>query len=415
MELRPGELLGQRYRVSSRVGSGGMGEVWHATDERTAADVAIKVIALGLTHDPQARARFRREVQLISTVRDPSVVEVIDCIDTPNGSAIVMPLLRGTTLRRYILEHAPLSLDVSAKLFLQLIAGVSACHGQGVVHRDLKPDNVFLCAGLKVQILDFGVAKGYGPKWETLSRSNSVIGTPCYMAPEQAFGEPDVDFRADIWALGAMLYEALTGARPIEGENLGQVIRHLLVQGITPLQHLDPELPGDLCVVVMGMLSQDRAKRPPLAELQACLELHLDESARHSTRNLPPTPSARKSFHRRSLWLVGAAALVGLVVYWGQRFRHTPGPGLEDHVVIPAAAPSEQPELVATPTPEAAAPQARPQRATTKRRKATNSLLREVAVQSEPVATSPAEPAPSVELNPKPVSSQEGIQEEPPF
>lgn len=395
-----------------------MGEVWQATDQRTRSEVALKIIGLGLHQDPQARARFRREVRLISQVRHPGVVAVLDCIDTAHGPAIVMPLLQGRTLRHYLAERAPLSLDVSATIFLQLVDAVSACHAQGVVHRDLKPDNIFLCDGLRVQVLDFGVAKGYGPKWETLSRSNSVLGTPCYMAPEQAFGDPDLDYRADTWAVGAMLYEVLTGARPVEGENLGQVVRHLLVQGITPLQHLDPDLPADLCTLVMRALSQDRRARPGLSELKQCLGRYGGDTVRQQ-QDAPFRVGPRQRAAPRAWMILGAAAAVGAVAYAGVRLRDSSA-SVAEVIVIPAAAgsaafppalESEAPEAPPAASGGSGAPEPKvPQRT----RPTQGTRVPTISSQAAPQALTPT-PSAGSGTGPKPLSSQEGIQEEPPF
>jgi serine/threonine-protein kinase len=181
---------------------------------------------------------------------------------------MVMPLLEGETLASRLMREGPLSLDEALELLLPVIAAVAAAHRRRVVHRDLKPDNVFLAhqgGTTTVKVLDFGIAKLAleDPNDQgTLTGTGVLLGTPCYMAPEQAFGERDLDQRVDIWALGAMFYETLSGARPIEGENIGQVVRNLMTQGITPLHVIAVDVPEAVREMVMCMLARDRDARP---------------------------------------------------------------------------------------------------------------------------------------------------------
>lgn len=183
---------------------------------------------------------------------------------------MVMELLRGETLGQKLQRDERLSLEETAALLVPVISAVGAAHAFGIVHRDLKPENLFLSEGDAtpvVKVLDFGIAKLTAERYlddgssGLLTESGSMLGTPCYMAPEQASGEQPVDHRADVWSLGVILYECLSGSRPIEGETLPQVLARLMSAGIMPLERIAPELPGEVTALVKQMLARDLGRR----------------------------------------------------------------------------------------------------------------------------------------------------------
>jgi serine/threonine protein kinase len=182
---------------------------------------------------------------------------------------MVMELLRGETLGAKLLRDERLSLEETAALLLPVVSAVGTAHALGIVHRDLKPDNLFLIEGGGVKVLDFGIAKLAAERYlqdgpsAMLTESGSMLGTPCYMAPEQASGEHPVDHRADVWSFGVILYECLSGMRPIEGENLPQVVARLMSAGIMPLERIAPELPGEVTGLVKQMLTREVGRRTP--------------------------------------------------------------------------------------------------------------------------------------------------------
>jgi serine/threonine-protein kinase len=172
-----------------------------------------------------------------------------------------MELLSGESLAQRLLREELLSVEDTANIMLQAVSAVGAAHERGIVHRDLKPDNVFLCDGEdvpRVKILDFGVAKLASPGEHAsgLTSMGQVLGTPAYMAPEQCRGERDVDHRADMWAIGVMLYEMLSGERPLEGTTVGEIVECLLTEGVPPLRELAPEAPFDLAVAARRLLER---------------------------------------------------------------------------------------------------------------------------------------------------------------
>ena len=258
-----------------------MGTVWAATHVVTRRSVAMKFLRQAVAHKTDLRQRFLREAQAASALRHPNVVEVIDVFDLPDRSpVIVMELLEGETLGEKLVRDERLSMEETAAVMLPVVAAVGAAHANGIVHRDLKPENVFLSRiedGINVKVLDFGIAKLLGEQYHEqgqsvlVTESGSLLGTPCYMAPEQ-MGNADVDYRADIWSLGVILYECLSGTRPIEGQNMAEVLARLIGDAIVPLDRLAPELPHDVTALVQQMLARDPNRRlQNLAELTKVL------------------------------------------------------------------------------------------------------------------------------------------------
>jgi serine/threonine-protein kinase len=282
-----GQRIGERYRLLARLGQGGMGEVWEALNEVTERRVAIKLLHPSRSLTLDLRARLLREARAASRVRHPNVVEVLDAFTTPAGEpVVVMERLEGETLAQRLKRNGKLSLADATPILAQLVSAVGAAHRFGVVHRDLKPDNVFLCRGgddTVVKVLDFGIAKLTGAEADgSLTQAGHTLGTPAYMAPEQCRGAKDVDHRADLWAIGVITYEMLAGTRPIPGDTVGEIVEALLTLGVPPLRTLVPDVPFDLAVAARRLLERAPDARPSdLRELAQVL-------ARHSTRTVPP-------------------------------------------------------------------------------------------------------------------------------
>jgi eukaryotic-like serine/threonine-protein kinase len=289
-EMSQGNLVAGRYRLDRHLGEGGMGSVWAATHVVTRRSVAMKFLKPALQDKPEVRQRFLREAQAASALRHPNVVEVLDVFDLEDRSPVmVMELLDGETLGQKLLRDERLSAEETAALMLPVVAAVGSAHAAGIVHRDLKPENIFLARvsdGIEVKVLDFGIAKLSAEHYLNQGQSvlvteaGSMLGTPCYMAPEQ-ISNVGVDHRADIWSLGVILYECLSGTRPIEGQNLAEVVARLLNEAITPLDRLAPELPHEVSALVQQMLSRDAKRRPQ--------DLHeLSKVLGHYTHVRPP-------------------------------------------------------------------------------------------------------------------------------
>lgn len=289
-ELAPGKLVAQRYQLEKLLGEGGMGAVWSAVHVVTKKRIALKFLKANAAASPSHVRRFLREARAASAVRHPNVVEIHDIVELENGSPVmVMDFLVGESLAALLERRKAVPLAELAGLLLPVISAVGTAHSMGIVHRDIKPDNIFLeqslHGGLIPRILDFGIAKlsatdGAAAETATLTRTGSVMGTPYYMAPEQVFGERDIDQRADVWAFGVILYEALTGRRPIEGDNFGQLFKMIATGDVVPIAHVAPQLPSDVGQLVDRMLSKERLKRPQdLREVFDALSRHALVSA----------------------------------------------------------------------------------------------------------------------------------------
>jgi tRNA A-37 threonylcarbamoyl transferase component Bud32 len=267
LDRRQGAIVGGRYRLERELGQGGMGVVWEATHVLTRRRVAIKFVARA--HD-ELRRRFLREARAASAARHPNVVEVLDVFELDDRTPVmVMEFLSGETLRGLLVRQGKLPLEAAASILLPVAAAVGSAHALGIVHRDLKPENIFVQAGLPpaegVKVLDFGIAKltardSEAPQTESLTGTGAALGTRHYMALEQMTAERDIDARADLWALGVILYECLAGFRPVEGANEAQVVKKLMSGGIQRLDGLD--LPADVTDLVMRMLAVERGGRP---------------------------------------------------------------------------------------------------------------------------------------------------------
>ena len=204
-------LLAGRYRLLSRLGSGGHGEVWRARDERLGRDVAVKVLRPELADDEDVQARFRAEARAAGGLRSPGIAAVFDFAEGDQGAWLVMELVDGVPLSQVLRSAGRLPVDRTLDVVEQAAAALQAAHDGGVVHRDVKPGNLLLRADGRLSVTDFGIASAAGAA--PLTRTGQVVGTAAYLAPEQASGRP-VTGAADVYALGVVAYECLTGARP---------------------------------------------------------------------------------------------------------------------------------------------------------------------------------------------------------
>ena len=215
-----------RYEIRAELGRGGMATVYRAYDPRFTREVAIKVLPREFLHDTQFRARFEREARTIATLEHPAIVPVYDFGEEDKQPYIVMRLMTGGSLADR-LSHSPLSLLESARIFNRLTPALDRAHSKGVIHRDLKPGNILFDDDNNPYISDFGIAK-ITEAGTVYTHSGGIVGTPAYMSPEQARGDRDIDSRSDIYALGAILYEMLTGRLPYEADTpMGLAVKHI--------------------------------------------------------------------------------------------------------------------------------------------------------------------------------------------
>jgi serine/threonine-protein kinase len=265
---KAGDLIGGKYRILRLIGEGGMGAVYEARHEHLGSTVALKFLHPELAQNPAIVARFLQEGRVSASIRSPHVTQVTDVDQTPDGAAyLVMELLDGETLEKRLERGSPLPLFDAVEIGMQILSALEVAHGRGIVHRDLKPDNVWLTpspAGTVVKLLDFGIAK-LRTSTEVLqisTRPGSIMGTPAYMAPEQAISADQVDHRADLYSFGVMMYEMLSGQRPIEADNPHQVIEALARGAIAPLSSRNPYVPANLSALVDMLVQANPDKRP---------------------------------------------------------------------------------------------------------------------------------------------------------
>ncbi|MBL8680068.1 MAG: serine/threonine protein kinase [Myxococcales bacterium] len=217
--LTRGDILGGRFRLVDKVGEGGMGVVWLARDEKLQCDVALKLLHASLLDDEHSAARLRNEARAAAKVAHPGICRVLDVGEHESTPFLVMELLRGMSLSSMIERDQRARPELAVSITEAVLEALAAAHEEGVLHRDMKPENVFLCDDGTVKVLDFGVAKILDDAERVrLTRTGALIGTPAYMAPEQARGLPS-DERADLWAVGVMLFEMLSGTLPFQAAN----------------------------------------------------------------------------------------------------------------------------------------------------------------------------------------------------
>ncbi|MDB5212134.1 MAG: Serine/threonine-protein kinase pkn3, partial [Myxococcaceae bacterium] len=264
-ELGEGSELAKKYRVGKLLGEGGMATVFEGEHMRLGQKVAIKVLHEELRDNAELIARFEREGRALSKLKSQHVVRVFDVDETPNGVPfLVMERLEGSDLDQEIAARGALPIAEAVGYVMQACSAMEEAHAVGIVHRDLKPSNLFLTTegGARiVKVLDFGIATDALPEnGKRLTQTASVMGTPVYMAPEQFRRTRDVDGRADIWALGATLYEMLTAMPPFSGtpSTIGVAVVN---DDYPPIEESRPDTPVELRAVIARTLEKDPAKR----------------------------------------------------------------------------------------------------------------------------------------------------------
>jgi serine/threonine-protein kinase len=280
-----GAVLADRYQIVRRIGEGGMGAVYEAKHTVIGKRVAVKVLLEKFLAKSDFVARLLQEARLASSIGHEHIVDVTDFGTTSDGrSFVVMEFLDGESLAELAMREAPLPIERSLGIARQVASALGAAHAKGIFHRDVKPENIYLVRRGDadfVKVVDFGISKAVKPGGDEggegyrLTHTGLLLGTPLYMSPEQARGEEDLDHRVDIWALGVLLYECLTGEVPFRANNYLGIISQVLTHDPTPPSKLRPELgiADAVETVVMRAMEKDRARRyQTMAELERDLE-----------------------------------------------------------------------------------------------------------------------------------------------
>jgi serine/threonine protein kinase len=325
------------YRVIEKLGGGGMGVVYRAEDLKLKREVALKFLPEEITRDRSAIERFEREAEAAAAINHPNICTVHEIGDFEGSPYIAMELMEGETLKHRI-TNKPVALNTLLDWAIQITEGLDAAHARGIVHRDLKPANLFITKRGQAKILDFGLAKLRSerkpapavPSAQTMTAVQTdpghTMGTPAYMSPEQALGEP-LDARTDLFSLGVVLYEMATGKLPFDGTTTAAVMASILRDFPEPPIQVNPELPSELGRMISKALEKDRDLRyQSAAELRGDLKrLKRDSDSGRlagltavSDRDSPPTapPSLQAVKHPpakgtgRRWALVAASAII---------------------------------------------------------------------------------------------------------
>ena len=315
--LSPGELIQSRYRLIQLLGSGASGSVWQAKNELIDRDVALKVMRPDVAQDMVALQRFFNEAKASGRVRSPSIVEILDLGQAEDGSPfLVFELLQGEGLDAWLRREGVIEPETLLELMVGVAKALDLAHKQGIVHRDLKPANVFVHTqgtGERVaKILDFGISKVFDTAHNfTLTRVGTVVGSPAYMSPEQASGSEDLDGRADVWSLGVVMYEALSGSLPHQAPNYNALMVRILTQDVDPLMTRQTDIPASICALVDGCLRRSRDERTSSAGIVAQqMEAALRElrAVRYRAQGRRASDRAQGGFRRRATDLAPPAA-----------------------------------------------------------------------------------------------------------
>ncbi|HEY5950819.1 MAG TPA: serine/threonine-protein kinase [Kofleriaceae bacterium] len=346
-ELTIGEVIGLRYRLKSLLGVGAMGQVFVAENMATGVDVAVKLLKPELIASPEFRQRFQKEAEAVGSISHQNVARFFDLI-AGDPTFLVMEYVPGPTLQQVIDKETRLPYDRAMRIAIRLCWGLEAAHARGIVHRDLKPANIILApdpeVGEQPKIIDFGLAKlAAATESAQLTRNGQIVGTPEYMAPEQIEGQP-IDARADVYALGCVLYKMIAGRSPFSGDDDVQILYRQIHKPPQSLRELVPEIPPKLDEVLNRALAKKPGDRyADTRELAQALSRAFDR--RRSTGRLDATPIPPEP-KRPPLVLGGATilavgAVVGVLI--GRAGAHEPAV---------ATSPTTSPQTTAAPARE---------------------------------------------------------------
>ncbi len=314
--------LGDAYTLDRELGGGGMSRVFTATERALGRTVVVKVIAPELAEGVSAE-RFTREIQLAASLQQANIVPLLAAGDAGGVPYYTMPFVQGESLRGRLSGGAPLSVSEGVSILKDVARALSYAHAHGVVHRDIKPDNVLLSHGAAV-VTDFGIAKAVSaartmPGVSTLTQAGTSIGTPAYMAPEQVAGDPNVDHRADLYAWGCLAYEVFTGKPPFVGETPQRILAAHLSEQPAPIAAKRADLPLSLANLVMRALAKEPAERPANAdEILRDLDAAFTPGASSAER---PVTSGRAPFSRALVFGVVAVLAIAAAATFVMRGR----------------------------------------------------------------------------------------------
>jgi serine/threonine protein kinase len=305
-QLRPGEQI-EHYRIDDVIARSTMASVFRGTDLRTNRPVAIKAPEMAAESDPVFFERFRREGEIGRKLNHPGVVKVFPR-EERGGVYLVMEWVEGPLLRNILAREGKLPVERAVRIATEICDALYYIHSRGVVHRDLKPENIVVDAEDRIKLIDFGIAGEEGARRLTFGKLTNVMGTPDYISPEQIQGKRG-DARSDVFALGAILYEMLTGRPPFQGENPFAVMNDRLLNHPVPPRELTPEIPPALQEIVYRALERDRHHRYASAHEMAWDLTHMDQVSPGDRAEVRDWRRRRSPSSRRALSFAALALL----------------------------------------------------------------------------------------------------------
>jgi serine/threonine-protein kinase len=363
----------ERYEVLRRLGTGGMAEVYEVEHRELGRRFALKVLRSDRVESARVVERFRQEARTLSCLDSPHIVDVVDAGTSESGLPyFVMELLGGTDLRRLLGREGTLPVRRAVHIGIDLCKALEVAHAAGVVHRDLKPENVVVTEDAEgrdvCKLLDFGVAKSLAL---AITRDDALIGTARYMAPEQFAGEGGVGPASDLFALGVILFECLSGRTPFDGDRMERILFSIMHEPVAPLAELRPELPTELVALVHSLLEKRSADRPAsaaavgralealVAPAQSSTSPREDTLCEQPVVVVPREPPARHRWRVAALLAaLGCGVLIGLVA--ASRPRVVAGPAVASSVAAPAPSQSQPAAPKSEPAAAPAAPPSPP-------------------------------------------------------
>ncbi|HEX6140537.1 MAG TPA: serine/threonine-protein kinase, partial [Candidatus Limnocylindria bacterium] len=310
-------MLADRYRVERELGQGGMAIVYLARDLRHDRPVALKLLRPELAA-AVGRDRFLREIQLTARLQHPHILPVFDSGEAAGQLWYVMPFVDGETLRARMAREGRLPPGTATQLAREVASALAYAHDAGVVHRDIKPENILLSRQGQALVADFGIARALDSD-SALTETGLALGTPAYMAPEQLLGERPVRPQADVYALGAVLYEMLAGYRPFADSAPAAMLAKRLTDGSPLISAQHPDVPAPLALLIRDSLEVDPARRPP--DGAAVAERLQEGAGSPAPATAAPSPASRPGRHRYVLPALGVLALATAIVFLQSRTR----------------------------------------------------------------------------------------------
>lgn len=307
------ESLGKHYELKGLIGRGGFAEVFQVRDLWLKRDLALKALRPDLTVSETLLARFRREAEAVAALRHPNIVPIYDIGEAEGIMYILMPLIKGESLKSLLVRDGRRPIAEARRILLEAASSLGSAHEAGVVHRDIKPENIMLEGkARRVLLMDFGIAKMMDAAGDsTLTSSGTIVGTPHYMSPEQASGDPHLDHRTDIYSLSVVGYHMLTGGVPFEGENTRAILFKQMMESPRSMRELVPEVPdGLMAAVSKGMAKEPSDRYATIEAFASALEATAAED--HKPAVTVPTPAKKQK--KLPLMLAGAGALALVVV-----------------------------------------------------------------------------------------------------